>query len=61
MVVLGKNQFGQRIVVASALTDAQGEFAVAVQAGPNNPLAVVVLGRDDLGEYSRAMNGVATI
>ena len=61
VAVIGRDQWGRMVVVAEARTDAAGDFSVDLVAGPNDRFAVVFLGDEAHGEYSRALGSLTAV
>jgi len=55
VLILGRDQYGNWVVVAQTMTDAAGNYAATVNAGPNDRFIAVGIGDPAHGEHTRAL------
>lgn len=58
VIALGLDVWGQWAVKAQTTTDADGEYSLTVNAGPNDPLIAVCVGLQVHAEHTRALGSL---
>jgi hypothetical protein len=61
IIVLGKDLSGATILVATTLTDNNGNYSVPLYGGLNDKYIIIGVGRNDLNEYSRILGNMTAV